>query len=241
MNELDIKLTLEADLRSKLSALDGEMVSEFSRNSAIPDFRFRASESLSALLLTHSMKTAAKFKQFISDSLPLTVRMSPSEAAEIDVILTTWYQEWTPKQADLILATTQRHAGVAKVIAARIEPDPAKVSGVAVGLFSRGLRTRRPRIAQLQTLASAEIAKHTEAMVLVGTKSPPTKTWHNQGDSRVRDTHAVTREVPVGSPFTIGGEELMFPGDSSLGASMGNIINCRCFVVYDIEGARREP
>ena len=37
-------------------------------------------------------------------------------------------------------------------------------------------------------------------------------------------------EVPVNEPFVISGEELMYPGDPS--ASAGNIVNCRCAMVY---------
>lgn len=36
----------------------------------------------------------------------------------------------------------------------------------------------------------------------------------------------------IDEPFVISGEQLMFPGDSSLGASAGSIINCRCSQTY---------
>lgn len=36
--------------------------------------------------------------------------------------------------------------------------------------------------------------------------------------------------IPLDEPFIVGGEEMMQPGDESLGASAGNIINCRCAI-----------
>ena len=33
-------------------------------------------------------------------------------------------------------------------------------------------------------------------------------------------------------PFVVSGEDMMFPGDSSLGASAGNVIECRCTETY---------
>jgi hypothetical protein len=36
------------------------------------------------------------------------------------------------------------------------------------------------------------------------------------------------QRVGVDDVFTVGGERLRFPSDSSLGASAKNIINCRC-------------
>lgn len=63
------------------------------------------------------------------------------------------------------------------------------------------------------------------------------KEWRATDDSRTRDAHleADGQRVPVDEPFIVDGEELMFPGDYSLGASPGNTINCRCTVVYIID------
>lgn len=64
------------------------------------------------------------------------------------------------------------------------------------------------------------------------------KNWIDSGDSRVRPDgnpdehfdhhHQDIGVVPLGKPFFVSGEELMFPGDTSHGASAGNICNCRC-------------
>lgn len=56
------------------------------------------------------------------------------------------------------------------------------------------------------------------------------KRWYATQDARCRQEHldADQQEVPEDKPFIVGGEELMFPGDESHGASAWNIINCRC-------------
>ena len=64
------------------------------------------------------------------------------------------------------------------------------------------------------------------------------KRWVATHDSRTRDEHleADGQIVENGNPFVVGGEELMFPGDKSLGASGWNLYNCRCTRVAEIIG-----
>lgn len=54
------------------------------------------------------------------------------------------------------------------------------------------------------------------------------KRWSATGDERTRDEHLAAdgQEVPSNEPFTVGGEQMMYPGDISLGASAWNTINC---------------
>lgn len=68
------------------------------------------------------------------------------------------------------------------------------------------------------------------------------RSWFNMGDGRVRGTKLQDRfnhvkvhnqKRPMKKPFLVSGERLMRPGDGSLGASPGNLINCRCVVTYD--------
>lgn len=64
------------------------------------------------------------------------------------------------------------------------------------------------------------------------------RVWDSAGDKRVRDSHAAMdgQEVGLDEPFvTPDGEKLMFPGDPSLGASGGEVINCRCRVRLSVD------
>lgn len=56
------------------------------------------------------------------------------------------------------------------------------------------------------------------------------KAWVTMGDSKVRAAHNMAnfQMVPIDEPFTVMGELLMYPGDTSMGASMENIAGCRC-------------
>lgn len=52
--------------------------------------------------------------------------------------------------------------------------------------------------------------------------------WLATVDARTREDHAAAdgQRVPVGSPFIVGGEPLMQPGDPA--GSAGQTVNCRC-------------
>ena len=60
------------------------------------------------------------------------------------------------------------------------------------------------------------------------------KSWITMGDGKVRGTHAEAngQKRKIDEPFTVGGYNLMHPGDTSLGASLSEVINCRCVTRY---------
>jgi hypothetical protein len=66
------------------------------------------------------------------------------------------------------------------------------------------------------------------------------KRWVATHDSRTREAHleADGQTVDNDKPFIVGGEELMYPGDKSLGASGWNIYNCRCTRVTDTSNVK---
>ena len=63
------------------------------------------------------------------------------------------------------------------------------------------------------------------------------KRWVATADDRTRDDHAAAdgQEVPNDEPFEVGGEQLMYPGDVSMGCSAWNVCNCRCTIVNFIK------
>ena len=60
------------------------------------------------------------------------------------------------------------------------------------------------------------------------------KSWLSSHGLHVRPAHAEAEEayinnpIPIDEPFNVGGDQLMFPGDDSMGAGVDNIINCQC-------------
>jgi len=63
------------------------------------------------------------------------------------------------------------------------------------------------------------------------------KKWRTMRDERVRHSHSTMNNQRVGftDPFVSGlGGLMMYPGDTSLGASDADIYNCRCSLEYTI-------
>lgn len=65
----------------------------------------------------------------------------------------------------------------------------------------------------------------------IATKDHRTRKWHGKADGQ---------RVGMEEAFTVGGEKLMFPGDTSHGASGWNIYNCRCSVKAVVKGHGRK-
>lgn len=61
-----------------------------------------------------------------------------------------------------------------------------------------------------------------------------TKIWHTALDERVRATHIVLegQEIGIREAFHVGNSLMMFATDTSLGADISEIANCRCTTEY---------
>ena len=88
---------------------------------------------------------------------------------------------------------------------------------------------RSRRIARTESTAAANFAHH-EAYAEGAVAEVE---WVAAGDDRTREDHADAngQRVELGQPFSIGSDLLLFPGDSSQGASAANLVNCRCVSV----------
>lgn len=98
-------------------------------------------------------------------------------------------------------------------------------------VYSQMNQGRSEMIAATETHAAMSFGAHTAA---IASGVATHKTWRTQKDGHVRPAHKQAEEQEVGlyDPFIIEGEKLMFPGDTSLGASGDNTIRCRCLVTY---------
>jgi uncharacterized protein with gpF-like domain len=103
---------------------------------------------------------------------------------------------------------------------------------------------RLPLISMDNTQNAAEGAKQSEYQALIengavaggvdfgaaGAADKAFKQWAAILDGKTRQAHAEAdgQIVLYNQPYIVGGERLRFPRDTSLGASMGNVANCRC-------------
>jgi len=91
----------------------------------------------------------------------------------------------------------------------------------------RLVRTESTNAANYSTLQSAQTIFAGEQMM---------KEWVSAMDTRMRTTppsdfdHGMAngQQVKFNEPFIVSGQKMMHPADWSLGASAGNIVNCRC-------------
>lgn len=87
-------------------------------------------------------------------------------------------------------------------------------------------------VSRARTISRTEINALCECATLEGyyQSGYTKKMWVSFKDNKVRDTHKVAdgQVRSLFEPFDIGNSQLMFPQDSSLGASAKEIVNCRC-------------
>jgi hypothetical protein len=149
------------------------------------------------------------------------------------------------KYLDLKTRDKRLDGAVKRAIASGKPLDKETLNKVLMRLRDRNLRLRGETVARTETLTAVLSAKH-EAFLQALSKSNRdanlvTRKWRSAGDGRVRHTHMVLNaqevrgmDLPFQSP---SGALLRYPGDTSLGAGAGEVINCRCDVEYNFDFA----
>ena len=254
--DLAKKMVWERRLIRKLNALNREIAREFSRTLAergVVMGTAKIEAAYNRLLFDHRHTVSTTFANRLRHSMPKGYAITGAEEAEIASSLVEWNTVKSSQQARRIASTVSdgMHRSVALAdaeLAATIEPaliTRAQRGRTAGTILKRGLNGRVGGIATLETQNAAEGAKLTEAEVLTGTEptirsgasgdTGVTKRWDSLGDSIVRPSHltADSQEQPAQQPFDVGGAQLMFPGNDSLGAPLSELAGCRCSSDYD--------
>lgn len=203
-------------------------------------------EKLATILDNHYNDVSDKF----SDQIRNKLGQPDERAVEIDRLVDTRNIIQNIKHVNssthTISSTTQDdlHDSVEKTIAEAtaigVILNSKKIAKQARIKFDEKSLGRISSIAATETQQPAEAAKQNELNVLVATGAIIAgikiaellrkKKWVAILDNVTRPEHAAADEqvVAVDQPYIVGGEQLMRPGDTSLGATIGNIINCRC-------------
>lgn len=122
-----------------------------------------------------------------------------------------------------------------------------KISQIVTAYEQKALKFRADAIARTEAIGAinrAETAAIRQALDEGQiTKNMVRKWWDDTGDMRTRKTHlemgrkySKDKAIPIDEPFIFpDGQKCMYPGDTSMGLSAREVINCRCKVQYDID------
>lgn len=125
------------------------------------------------------------------------------------------------------------------------------ISRLITAYESKALKYRGDAIARTEVLQSINRAERAAITQNIDegliSADMVTKWWSNSADERVRRSHVnlgarynKSNAIGFDEPFeTMTGEELMYPGDISLGAGPEEIVHCRCKCEYHIDFLKR--
>lgn len=244
----NLKLRYEALLIPSLLVMFREYGKEFEQRYAdlgiLPDLSM-FQDKIKEVLQPHYNKVADAFSQQIVKEL--------GKPANHDKVLdsiiqqTQVHHEITADQSSSHIAdTTQKeaHKSISKTTeeaaAAGVVLTRAQIARKARIDLTRTNINRTTGIAITETQSAAEHAKQAEinsldfhGAVIGGVNiqaRKKQKLWDSILDNKTRPAHAEADQqmVPFDALYIVGGEKLMYPRDTSHGASLWNVINCRC-------------
>ncbi len=181
----------------------------------------------------------------------VTTATQAAERAEEEIDFPTELPDWLRESAqDFVLETFQEDYWLRIPETTRDDIELTLYRAIEDGLSIRDIaeeiqerhggaysKARATMVARTEAL-SAMNAGHTEGIrqAYEGTGVEPAKEWLSIMGTTTRDEHAEAdgQQVPVDEPFTVGGEQCMFPGDASLSAGMR--INCQCTILSAFVG-----
>lgn len=132
---------------------------------------------------------------------------------------------------------------IKKAISGEKELSQVDVTRMFTRYSDISLRKRAEGIAQDETGNAVMKASHeafAQGLEKTGyTEKAVTRTWKTSRDDRVRNSHRIMNNQTVSgitNPFTLpDGSKLMYPTDSSLGASQAELRRCRCIEQTSID------
>lgn len=124
---------------------------------------------------------------------------------------------------------------ILKAISGETALDDSQIDKMITRYADRLLTSRADMIGRTEVheaLNKGRLASYDQIADETGTDpNKAVKVWKATSDNRTRHDHAEMQNAEVvglDTPFIVGGEKMLHPGDSSLGATAGNLVGCRC-------------
>lgn len=245
-DQLKYKLKLERTFAREIRVLFAVEAKQFRQNLKEDPLTFlMALNTLSKweiLLDKHYQRAQKLFKHVNFDELP-----DNWDEEEYLLLLALWRKITVSKRARLLAATDEKVKNTAikktrGLFVGRPQPSKEEFSLIATSNMRRLNKGRVGNIATTETQTAVESGKFIEAETFQKRQPQPDpekikkviKRWQTRRDNKVRNWHVKaegqTRDIDI--PFIVMSEKLKYPGDTSLGASMQNVANCRCLASY---------
>ena len=228
--KLKIERGFKIDLRRFFKDLNSEFKSTYIRTSRIIDVRNFDAE-LVGILRKHYRKAIKRF----GSTLRKTKALNDDIAAE----QIEFMRQDTDSHAALILGTVasqyERIVNSAfEGIEAGEQLTSETIGTTASATFASLIPAKADLIAEIETQNASEGSKQIELSSLIGAgvllQSETKKQWMTVLDDRTRSSHVIadgqTRDAS--DLFSVQGQSLERPGDTSHGATMSNVARCRC-------------
>ena len=254
-NDYARKLKLESPLNKELNSFFNDLTKSYedyyTKHGAAMGLNEYQKE-LESILNDHHIKTASTFSSNLRN-----IAGNPNNNDVMQRKLDANIRGYAAQRAHLmshnIIDTTRGNIETvtrkAEVDAALAEKplSNAEIANIATNNLNSKLINRAPIISTTETQVGAETGKSLEYETMVDMDSEidgdpvkemaQKKVWITMLDDHTRAAHAEAdaQEVDIDEPFEVDGEELMMPGDDSLGASEENLINCRCAMEYIVD------
>lgn len=177
------------------------------------------------------------------DSIAVDARAFITQSAlEDSVLITRTNQKQLQQSVDKSIAFLTEAEGTV--------PSNRDVARLAGRDFRNKSIARSSLIGETATQKVAEGSKDIEVNEVLSTRNnlqdrgtlpavQDERIWVSRGDSVVRrgrfNHQLADGQRRVGGVYTVSGQQLRFPGDTSLGASAGNVARCRCASILIIE------
>lgn len=247
-SKLKLESLFKPSLNSFFSQIGKDIAIVWAATQNIPSLHSFQTELVS-ILRSYYRKIAKEFNSKLSDRIimpELTALIQNDNKIPHNIV--TYINNHSVDQAHIILDTTRKDLQeIAAKEIMKVAVNGQLTTDYTLGksiqkAFEQSAESRTEIIAITETQIAAESIKFIEAQgidaLANGLEDKPeiTKTWSTILDNKTRHAHAAAdmQVKPLNAPYIVKGQLLMFPGDVSLGATLDNIMGCRCDSVITV-------
>jgi len=229
----------ELRLRGKIARQRGAFIiaasNTYELNASVPTWLLAAHKNkIADILAAHYQAVIPYFGNMVLKQVK-SRRISHKKASSLfSAFMLEWVKTESLSKATLISSTDSddirnaiQNSIESGVGIAEVARDIRKVSSLTPFRAATVARTETHNAATFGSVETARAAEQDIGIVLM-------KEWLPTLDERTRESHramAGKGAIELGARFEVDGESLDRPGDPS--GSAGNIINCRCGIIYE--------